>query len=148
MRGSPDECIAYLANCDPDNMFEVKLCRRQRTLTQNAYYWSMLSDLAAKLGMPNCEVHKQMLRDHGPFETFIISDFVPLDDYFAYYDIVRRVGDAFEVRVYKGSSHMSKQEFSRLIDGMIEECIAQEIYVMPKDKIARLRFVEPEGDSE
>lgn len=148
MKGSPEECIAYLRNCDPENMFEVKLCRRQRTITQNGYYWWMLNKLASALGYGDSEVHLHMLREYGVCEVFIIKDFVPLDDYFKYYDVLRRVGDALEVRIYKGSSRMDSAEFSRLIDGMREECMAQGIDVMTRDEISRLRFVEPERDGE
>jgi len=73
---------------------------------------------------------------------------VPLDGYFRYYDVVGHgwAGDRRykHVKVYKGSSQMDSAEFSRLIDGMREECQIQGIDVMTPEEIASMRWVEPE----
>lgn len=149
MQGSPLECIAHLTGCDPEKRYEVKEVRRRRSLTQNAYYWTMLNELARKLRMSDSEVHLNMLRDYGVCEVMSLSMSVPVDDYFEYYDVMgvdyengeeRRI-----VKAYKGSSRMDSSEFSRLIDGMREECESQGIDVMTPEEIARLRFAGPEG---
>lgn len=148
MQGTPLECIAYLTSLDPGKTYEVKEVRKRRSMTQNAYYWSMLNQLARKLGMSDSEVHLNMLREYGRCEVVSVSTRVPLDDYFRYYDVVcvdweggeeRRV-----VKVYKGSSLMDSAEFSCLVNGMREECEAQGIDVMTPEEIARLGFVEPQ----
>lgn len=145
MIGSPIECIQHLTRCDPEREYEVREHRQRRSLTQNAYYWAMLNKLAAKLGYSDSEVHKDMLRDYGVCEVFYISKAVPLDDYFKYYDVQQVIGDSLMVKVYKGSSHMDSSEFTRLINGMREECELQGIDVMTPEEMARLAFVEPEG---
>lgn len=129
-----------------DALFEVKPRTKARSLTQNAYYWSMLNDLARVLRMPDSEVHGRMLRDYGASVDFSVRADVPVEGYFRYFDIV---GYGFidgawyrTVRAYKGSSEMDSAEFSRLIDGMRQECEAQGIAVMTPAEIARLRFVE------
>ena len=148
MQGTALECIAYLAGLDADKRYEVKEVRRKRSLTQNAYYWSMLNQLARKLGMSDSEVHMNMLRDYGVCEVLSVGVNVPIDDYFKYYDIVCVDWESGEerriVKVYKGSSQMCSTEFSHLIDGMRDECEAQGIDVMTPEEIARLRFVEPQ----
>lgn len=145
MQGTAMECIAYLTRCEPEKRYEVKEARKKRTLTQNAYYWSMLNKLAAKLSMPDSEVHLNMLRDWGTSETFLVQEQVPLDAYFKYYDVLRRLGASVEVRVYKPSSQMDSAEFTHLVQGMREECEAQGIDVMTPEEIASLRFDGPEG---
>lgn len=140
MIGSPMECIQYLTRCDQEKQYEVKERRKGRTLTQNGYYWKMLNQLAAALGMANSEVHLNMLRDYGVFDVFLVQDHIPLDDYFKYYDVLSKVGRCVEVKVYKGSSQMDTKEFTHLIDGMREECIAQGIDVMTPEEIASLKF--------
>ena len=147
MQGTATECIAYLTRCEPEKRYEVKEARKKRTLTQNAYYWSMLNKLAAKLGMPDSEVHLNMLRDWGASETFLVQEQVPLDAYFRYYDVLRRLGASVEVKVYKPSSQMDSAEFTHLVQGMREECEAQGIDVMTPEEIASLRFDGPEGRS-
>lgn len=150
MQGTSLECIAYLTGCDPAKRYEVKEVRKRRSLTQNAYYWAMLNKLARKLGMGDTEVHLNMLREYGVCEVMSLAARVPVADYFKYYDVLgvdyiegeeRRI-----VKVYKGSSRMDSSEFTRLIQGMREECEAQGIEVATPEEIARMEFIETEGN--
>ena len=149
MKGTALECIAWLASQEPTKRFEVieEGSKKRRSLTQNAYYWVMLNKLAAKLRMPDSEVHMNMLREYGVHDVFSILEDVPIDGYFRYYDIIGTGianGKRFKhVRVYKGSSQMSSAEFSRLIDGMREECVLQGIDVATPQEIAEMRWIEP-----
>lgn len=144
MQGTPLECIAYLTNLDPNKRYEVKEVKRRRSMTQNAYYWLMLNQLARKLGVPDSEVHMNMLREYGACDVLSVSVSVPLNDYFRYYDVLRVDWEGGEerriIKVYKGSSTMDSSEFSHLINGMREECESQGIDVMTPEEIARLRL--------
>ena len=153
MIGTLFECISNLTELakDPANhakRYEVKEKKRTRTPTQNAYYWAMLNKLARKLGMGDTETHLNMLRDYGVCEVISVSVAVPVSDYFKYYDELYVDYEGGEERrvlkVYKGSSRMDSAEFSRLIDGMREECESQGIDVATPEEIARMRFIEPE----
>ena len=148
MQGTAMQCIAYLTNLDPTKRYEVKEVRKRRSMTQNAYYWTLLNKLAHKLGMPESELHLNMLREWGVCEVMSVSLRVPLHDYFRYFDVLRVDWEAGEerriIKVYKGSSQMDSTEFTHLINGMREECIAQGIDVMTPEEIARLRFIEPQ----
>ena len=154
MRGTALECIAWLASQEPTKRFEVseETTKKRRSLTQNAYYWVMLNKLAAKLRMSDSELHKNMLREYGTYDVFSVLQEVPIEQYFRYYDVIGHGvlnGRVFKhVKVYKGSSHMDSAEFSRLIDGMREECVLQGIDVMTPQEIARMRWVEPERGSD
>lgn len=149
MQGTPFQCIQWLASQDPDGTYEVTEAkkRRKRSLTQNAYYWVMLNKLATKLRMSDSELHKNMLREYGVCDVFSILDNIPIDGYFRYYDVIGHGyvnGRRFKhVKVYKGSSHMNSAEFSRLIDGMREECMIQGIDVATPSEIAEMKWVEP-----
>lgn len=146
MRGGPSKLIAWLREADPSKTYEVKEVRKRRSLTQNAYYWSMLGKLAAALGMPESEVHLGMLREWGVSQVVSLDDRVPCGDYFRYFDVVGHdpLMERNIVKVYKGSSRMDSAEFSRLVNGMREECEALGIDVATPEEIARMRFVEPE----
>lgn len=148
MQGTALECIAFLAGVDPGKRYEVKEVRKRRSLTQNAYYWSMLNQLARKLGMSDSEVHLNMLRDYGVCEVLSVGMNVPIEDYFKYFDVMGIDWDGGEerriVKIYKGSSQMCSMEFSCLINGMRDECETQGIDVMTPEEIARLRFIEPQ----
>ena len=151
MIGRPDELIRWLLEQDREKLFEVKRKRRKRSLTQNAYYWVMLNQLAAKLHMPDDELHMHMLRRYGVHDVMTMLEIINPADYFPYFDVIGHgvlEGKEYQhVRVMKRSSHMDSAEFSRLIEGMREECEIQEIPVMTKREISQLRFVEgKDGD--
>ncbi len=148
MTGTAAECIRWLLD-QPEGTYEARRKPRKRTTTQNAYYWAMLGKLAAKLRLPSSEVHLQMLREHGPYDAMDIRADVPLDDYFKYYDVVSTgtiKGQPYRlVKVYKRSSRMDSGEFSRLVDGLRDECRQQGIPFMTPSEVAALKYVE--GDS-
>ena len=146
MIGHPLDVMAWLDGQDPDCLFEVKPHKKRRSLTQNAYYWVLLNQLARVLGVPDTELHGHMLREYGSCDAFTVRADVPLADYFRYYDVVG-AGELDGVRyrhvkAYKGSSEMDSGEFKRLLDGVIEECQIQGIPTMTPEEVARMRWVE------
>lgn len=129
-------------------LFEVKVWKRKRSLPQNAYYWALLGRLGEALGYPSDELHRHMLREYGAYDVFTVRADVPLAKYFRYYDVVGSgVMDGVRyshVRVFKGSSEMDSGEFSRLLNGVIEECRQQGIETMTPEEAARLKWIEGE----
>jgi len=154
--GRANDCAKWLrqraaelaAQGKDDALFEVRLWKRKRSLTQNAYYWALLNRLGLALGYPSDELHGHMLRSYGPCDVFTVRADVPLGHYFRYYDVVgvgRLDGREYRhVRVFKGSSEMDSNEFSKLLNGCIEECRQQGIETMTQAEAARLRWVEGE----
>ena len=145
MVGTPQAIAAWCWEQPADAIIEAKLRRQRRTLTQNAYYWAMLNKLASELRMGDDEVHRWMLRDYGAAEVFTVLAEVPIDGYFRYWDEVgtgtMNGREYRHVRAYKGSSEMDSAEFTRLIDGMRQECEAVGIPFMTPDEVAALDFV-------
>lgn len=151
MIGTADEIIHWLFEQPHDGkerLYEIKERKRKRTLTQNAYYWSMLNQLGKALRMPTYELHFRMLKEHAPFEVVSVRSDIDVSGYFRYYETLGTGcanGQEFtHYRIYKGSSRMDSSEFSRLIDGAREECEAQGISVLTREEISRLRYVEGE----
>lgn len=148
--GTAEEIIRWLfSQPKGGRLYEIRERKRKRTLTQNAYYWSMVNQLGRVLRVPTSELHFRMLREHAPFEVVSVRSDIDVSGYFRYYE---EIGTGFaggheftHYRVYKGSSHMGSAEFSRLIDGAREECEAQGIPVLTREEIARLKYVEGEG---
>lgn len=148
--GTAEEIIHWLfSQPKGEQLYEIKERKRKRTLTQNAYYWSMVDRLGRVLRIPTSELHFRMLREHAPFEVVSVRSDIDVSGYFRYFE---EIGTGFaggreftHYRVYKGSGNMDSAEFSRLIDGAREECEAQGIPVLTREEIARLRYIEGEG---
>lgn len=151
MEGTARQLIDHLLGFvqDPEARFELKRKRKSRSLTQNAYYWAMLGQLASKLRIAKSEVHMKMLREYGVSEVMLLREDVPAKDYFKYYDEKDHgtiKGSPYKrVTAYKRSSMMDSSEFAVLIEGMRYECELQDIDVRTPEEIARMEFVEPRG---
>ena len=144
--GTARECARWLrGQADDDQLYTVRAWKRKRSLDQNAYYWALLGRLGQALGYPSDQLHRHMLREYGTYDVFTVRADVPLGDYFRYWD---QVGEGTmdgvryrHIRAFKGSSEMDSAEFSKLLDGVIEECRQQGIETMTPEEAARLKWI-------
>lgn len=130
---------------DADKLYEIKEKKSKRSLTANAYYWSLLNQLASVMRMDNQECHFLMLIRYGQYEVVSIRSDVSLHGYFKYYEVI---GNGFvngkeftHYKIYKGSSQMDSKEFSVLLDGLISECEEVGIPTLTKTEVERLKFI-------
>lgn len=130
---------------DADKLYEIKEKKSKRSLTANAYYWSLLNQLASVMRMDNQECHFLMLKRYGQYEVISVRSDIDLQGYFKYY---KEIGhgtvqgkDFCHYKIYKGSSQMDSKEFSVLLDGLISECEEVGIPTLTKTEISQLKFV-------
>lgn len=149
--GTPREVIQWLLNQDMGKTFTIKERKQRRSLTQNAYYWVLNDKLADKLRMDRQTLHFLMLKRYAPCEVMTVLKKVPLQDYFKYCEVFAEGelnGREYNhVRIYKASSKMDSAEFSRLLDGIRDECETQGIQTMTPQEIAKLKFIEPKENA-
>ena len=130
---------------DADKLYELKEKKSKRSLTANAYYWSLLNQLASVMRMDNQECHFLMLQRYGQYEVISVRSDIDLQGYFKYY---KEIGhgtvqgkDFCHYKIYKGSSQMDSKEFSILLDGVISECEEVGIPTLTPSEIAQLKFI-------
>lgn len=131
---------------------EIKPFKAKRTLTANNYYWKLLTELAVALGNSNSYQHNLMLQDYStPLSTDMVVHVLntPEAEKMAMesktYHLLPTSGTWGEYRIYlilKGSHEMDKAEFSRLLNGLIDECKRQGIETMTEDEVLKLRYEE------
>lgn len=130
---------------DTEKLYEIKEKKSKRSLTANAYYWSLLNQLASVMRMDNQECHFLMLKRYGQYEVVSICSDVILHGYFKYYEEIGKGtvnGKEFtHYKIYKGSSQMDSKEFAILLDGVRSECEEIEIPVLTPSEIAQLKFI-------
>ena len=131
MIGTKKQAINYLLNYEDEKKFEVKEYKPKRGLRANAYYWSLLNQLADVLKMSKEEIHLHMLQNYGQSSMWATKIEENPADYFKYYidcgeSVVFGV-KMRKVKVYKESSKMDSREFSILLEGLIQECKQQDI---------------------
>lgn len=130
---------------DAEKLYEIKEKKSKRSLTANAYYWSLLNQLASIMRMDNQECHFIMLKRYGQYEVVSIRSDVSLHGYFKYYEEIGKGtvnGKEFtHYKIYKGSSQMDSKEFAILLDGVRSECEEVGIPTLTPSEIAQLKFI-------
>ena len=145
MIGNAQVIIQWLFEQDKSKIYEIKEKKQKRTLTANAYYWSLLNQLASVLRLNNDECHFLMLRRYGQYEVISVLSDINLQGYFKYYEEIGQgtvQGKEFtHYKIYKGSSQMDSKEFAVLLDGVISECEQAGIPTLTPGEISRLKFI-------
>lgn len=134
---------------DIDLTVQIKEYRQKRSLSQNAYCWVLLDEIAKVIGSTKEEVYREIVRDYG---VFII---IPLKDeeverfnhnwskngigWFTQSMGKSKLKGYTNLIAYYGSSTYNTKEMTRLIDAVINECEELGIPTMTLDEIMLLK---------
>lgn len=126
----------------------IKKARKKRSLDANGLYWASLTELARRLEVSNAYMHNSMIRQYGQPEMYgekVAYIMLPDTDeterkaleaetYHIKPTSQTRDGkDGVTYRAYmlmRGSSTYNTEEFSRLLDGLLEACRSAGVHVM------------------
>lgn len=107
--------------------FELKIIRKQRSLDANAALWFLLQEMAVKLRTNKDALYLEMLGRYGVF-THIIAKANAAERFKAQWRTVKDLGEVTvngqtgkQLQCYFGSSTYNTLEFSRLLDGTIND---------------------------
>lgn len=134
---------------DGDVKVEVKRWHDRRSLTANAYCWTMIDKLAEVLNMSKTDVYRQMILNVGGVSTTVCVKDAAVD---ALESTWRERGIGWMVdkqesklpgctnlTLYYGSSVYDTKQMGQLIDRIIEECKQFGIETMPPAELAALK---------
>lgn len=144
MIGNSQQIIQYLWNQDREKIFEVKEHKEHRTLSQNAYLWKLVNEMANKLNKTKEEVYLQMLKDYGQSEVISMLSSINPKGYFKYYEpigtgIVNNK-EFVHYKLFKGSSEYDTLEMKYLLDGVIQECEQLGIPTLTYEQIEKMKL--------
>ena len=143
MVGNAEQIIHWLFNQDKDKLFEIKENSKHRTLTQNAYAWSLINELANKLNISKEDMYLKMLKDYGQSTILSIKQEVEINGFFKYYEIIGESelkGKIFiHIKVFKGSSQFNTKEMAIFLNGIIQECESVGIPTLTEEQIKKLK---------
>ena len=152
---SIEEIKSELKSLDQDGKydFEIKKHREKRTLTANAYYWSLVNKIANKLKTSKEQVHEIMIKRYSQRQYITVLDYVDIEKFgIVYYDEVRtftRNGINFKSYiVYERSRGMDRKAFSILVDGIVSEAKEMGIETLPDSELSLLEYLEQERSGE
>ena len=143
MIGNAEQIIHWLFNQDKTKLFEINENTKHRTLTQNAYAWSLITQLGNKLNLSKDEIYLDMLKHYGQSTIISIKSNIDIKGFFKYYEKLGESevkGKLFShYKVFKGSSEYTTIEMKIFIDGIIQECESVGIPTLTEEQIKQLK---------
>ena len=73
MIGSPIKLINYLSTQDSNKVFEIKEYKEHRSLSQNAYAWTLITQLGNALHKSKEDVYISLLKDYGQSVLWLLD---------------------------------------------------------------------------
>ena len=145
MIGKAEQINQWLWNQDREKIFEIKEFKEHRTLSQNAYAWKLITELANKLNISKEDMYMQMLKDYGQSEIISMLSSINPNGYFKYFESIGtgvvNNKEFTHYRIYKGSSEYNTIEMKYLLDGIIQECENVGIPTLTINEIQNMRLV-------
>ena len=145
MINTPLEIIKYLYNQEHNKLFEIKEYKQHRTLSQNAYVWKLINEIANKVNKTKEEVYLEMLKSYGQCEVVSMLSSINPNGYFKYYE---EIGTGIvnnkeftHYKIFKGSSEFTTLEMKYLLDGVIQEAEQLDIPTLTNEQIEKMKLI-------
>lgn len=143
MIGNAEAIIQYLFQQDREKVFEVREYKQKRSLTQNAYFWVLVNEIANVTRQSKDDIHLQMLKEYGQNQVISVQSNIDISKFIKYFEEIGhgRVNgkDFTHYRVFEGSSEMDSREMAILLDGVVQEAEQLGIPTLTPNEIARLK---------
>ena len=134
---------------DKELLVKVTSYSKRRSLSQNAYMWVLIGEIAAKLKTSKDDVYKNYIRDYGVFEVLPIKA-EAVERFISIWagrglgwvcEVLResKISGYINVIAYYGSSSYTSAELTRVIEAIIDDCKELGINTMSLADIMLLR---------
>lgn len=162
MTGNALQVIRWLSSQDQEQEWEIKKYRKRRSLSQNSYYWQLLTKVADVKRLSKTVVHNMMLRDYGqPYgvDGRLVAVTIPDTEKAEQQTLAAetfhlkptsqvKLGTKNQMfRTYvmiRGSSTYNTKEMSILLDGLIQEAQNLGIETLTPAELEEIRQYEQE----
>ena len=128
----------------------IKPKSKRRSLDANAYFWTLVGQLADKTRQTKTDIYRKLISEVGVFEIVpikidVIEHWVKVWEQHGAGWICEDLGECknfagyHNIKSYYGSSTYKTDEMSRLIDSVVYECKEQGIETMTPAELERLK---------
>lgn len=125
--GTARDLVFMLAKLEDDTVYDVVPHREKRSLNANGLLWACISEIANKIGHDKWSVYLNMLKSYGQY-TYVLCKPHAVAKVKEVWRETEEIGEidvdgqkAVQLLCYYGSSTYDTKEFSRLLDGVIQE---------------------------
>ncbi len=133
---------------DKEYVIEVKEYREKRSLSANAYCWTLIDKLAEKTKISKTEIYRDAIKNiGGNSETVcVVNEAVEkLINGWQHNGLGwiaekcdSKIKGCTNIILYYGSSTYDTKQMARLIDNIIQECKQQDIETLPPYRIEEM----------
>lgn len=130
-------------------LIKVSKCRKKRSLNANAYFWTLVGELAEKLNRTKEEIYWEYIKDIGIYRSVEISENAVETMIYMWQShglgwIAEKLDEGQHegfvlINFYYGSSSYNTKQMARLIDAVVEDCKEQGIETMSPVELAELK---------
>lgn len=127
---------------------EIKPFKAKRSISANAYAWTLINKLAAKLKISPQDIYKTAVRHIGGVSETICCQTKAVDNFRKVWEsngigwqteiLDSKIDGCTNIICYYGSSEYDTEQMSRLIDNIVQDCKAVGIETMTPAELERL----------
>jgi hypothetical protein len=143
-----NQCEALEKLQDKDIDATIKIFREKRSLSANAYAWTLINKLADAMEQSDIEIYRSHIKEMGIYRDVEINADAENTLIKVWQDhglgwCAERVDygkteDKIILRLWYGSSVYNTKQMSRFIEGIVQDCKALGIETLPQAEIDRL----------
>lgn len=148
------QLIIYLMEQPPEKEWDLQEHKEKRSLDSNAYFHVLCDKLRQTLNISFARCKNHLIADYGQIEyigdePMIYKTNAP-EEYMMELETIHskciRVSEEngkqiYFYRIYRGSHTYNSSEFSKLLQGTIEECKAQGIETATPEEIQKMQML-------
>lgn len=126
--------------------YELTKAKTRRSLSANAYCWSLCREIAAAVGLTKEEIYREAVRRVGPYAQLVMPARAA-EDFTRRWrangtgwnvDLVDKAPDGILLHAYYGSSTYDTREMSRLLDYLVQDAKALGIETLSERELSLL----------
>lgn len=130
---------------DKLKIFDLSEHKEKRSLTQNAYAWKLINEIANKVNESKEKVHLDMLKHYSQTSKIMLRADIDIKGFIPYYElegyaVVKGVKYA-AYKVFKPSHEMNTYEMSKYLSGIVQEAENLGIPTLSDEVIGRMKLI-------
>lgn len=130
---------------DKLKIFDLSEHKEKRSLTQNAYAWKLINEIANKVNESKEKVHLDMLKHYSQTSKIMLRADIDIKGFIPYYELegyadVKGVKYA-AYKVFKPSHEMNTYEMSKYLSGIVQEAENLGIPTLSDEVIGGMKLI-------
>lgn len=148
MIGTTKELIKWLLEQDQAKTFKIEEHREKRSLTANAYCWTLIGKIAEVVGNTKEEVYREYIRNKGIYQVVTLNSKAVKTFERLWTEkglgwicetAETKIEGLIDVTAYYGSSSYNTKQMANFIDYIVQEAKELDIETLPPAEIQKLK---------